>query len=126
MSATASDVLTLSRRAPIGGASGWTGTDMRAREAEWAYRLSASEVAEIEGATEAVVARGLDLAAIRRADFALPTLGPVLERLRGEVLGGRGFVLLRGMPVEDRPIEFSATAYWGVGTWFGSARSQNA
>lgn len=126
MSATASDVLTLPRRTPIGGASAWTGTGMRAREAEWAYRLSASEVAEIEGATEAVLARGLDLAAIRRADFALPTLGPVLERLRGEVLGGRGFVLLRGMPVEDRPIEFSATAYWGVGTWFGSARSQNA
>jgi hypothetical protein len=30
------------------------------------------------------------------------------------------------MPVENRPIEFSATAYWGVGTWFGAARSQNA
>jgi hypothetical protein len=30
------------------------------------------------------------------------------------------------MPVEDRPIAESATAYWGVGTYFGSARSQNA
>jgi Taurine catabolism dioxygenase TauD, TfdA family len=126
MSATTSDVMTQPRRAPIGGASAWTGADMRTRQAEWTYRLSAAEVAEIEGATEAVLARGLDLAAIRRADFPLPIVGPELERLRGEVLGGRGFVLLRGMPVEDRPIEFSATAYWGVGTWFGSARSQNA
>ena len=71
-------------------------------------------------------ARGLDIADIRRDDFPLPTLGPVLDRLRGEVLDGRGFVLLRGMPVEDRPIAESATAYWGVGTYFGSARSQNA
>src|SRR5260370_20051334 len=30
------------------------------------------------------------------------------------------------MPVEDRPIAESATAYWGIGTYFGSARSQNA
>jgi hypothetical protein len=53
----------------------------------------------------------------------LPTLGPVLDRLRAEVLDGRGFALLRGMPVEERPIAESATAYWGVGTYFGSARS---
>jgi hypothetical protein len=56
----------------------------------------------------------------------LPTLGPVLDRLRAEVLDGRGFVLLRGMPVEDRPLAESATAYWGVGAHFGAARSQNA
>src|SRR6202048_954147 len=48
------------------------------------------------------------------------------DRLRVEVLDGRGFVLLRGMPVEDRPIAESAMAYWGVGTYFGNARSQNA
>src|SRR5260370_12842036 len=30
------------------------------------------------------------------------------------------------MPVEDRPIAESATAYWGIGIYFGSARSQNA
>jgi hypothetical protein len=56
----------------------------------------------------------------------VPYLVPVLERLRAEVLDGRGFVLLRGMPVEDRPIVESATAYWGIGTYFGNARSQNA
>ena len=50
----------------------------------------------------------------------------MLDRLRDEVLNGRGFVLLRGLPVEDRPIEDSATAYWGIGTYFGNARSQNA
>ena len=50
----------------------------------------------------------------------------MLDRLRAEVLDGRGFVLLRGMPVEDRPIAESATAYWGIGSHFGSARSQNA
>ena len=116
----------VSSRRPVEGPSAWTGAEMRGREAEWSYRLSPSQVAEIEAALQAVRARGLDIAEIRREDFPLPTLGPVLDRLRAEVLDGRGFVLLRGMPVEDRPIAESATAYWGVGTYFGSARSQNA
>jgi hypothetical protein len=110
----------------IKGPSAWTGADMRTREAEWTYRLSPAEVSEIEDAVRRVRARGLDLADVTRGDFPLPTLGPVLDRLRHEVLHGRGFVMLRGMPVEGRPIEQSATAYWGVGTYFGAARSQNA
>jgi hypothetical protein len=113
-------------RPRIGGPSAWVGADMRKREAEWTYCLSSAEIAEIEAAGKAVRARGLEIADIRRDDFPLPTLGPVLDRLRAEVLDGRGFVLLRGMPVADRPIAESATAYWGVGAYFGAARSQNA
>jgi hypothetical protein len=73
-----------------------------------------------------VRARGLELASLTRDDFPLPTLGPVLDRLRREVLDGRGFVMVRGMRVDGRPLVESATAYWGVGTYFGRARSQNA
>jgi len=125
MSATAVDAITPVRR-PIEGPTAWRAADMRAREAEWSYRLSPAEVAEIEAALQSVRARSLDIADIRREDFPLPTLGPVLDRLCGEVLQGRGFVLLRGVPVEGRPVAESATAYWGIGTYFGSARSQNA
>ena len=121
------DTSVLMRPRPlIQGPSAWIGADLRDREAEWSYRLSPPEVAEIEAALQSVQTRGLDIAAIRREDFPLPTLGPLLERLRDEVLNGRGFVLLRGVPVQDRPIAESATAYWGLGTYFGSARSQNA
>jgi hypothetical protein len=99
---------------------------MRGREAEWTYHLSPSEIAEIETALARVRRRGLDITEIRREDFPLPRLGPVLDRLCSEVLDGRGFVLVRGMPVEGRPIAESATAYWGIGCYFGNARSQNA
>src|SRR5271169_319164 len=130
MLATDDRVVTPARTAParprVRGPAAWIGADMRNRRAEWTYRLSSAEIAEIEAAVKAVQARGLDIVDIRREDFPLPTLGPVLDRLRAEVLEGRGFALLRGMPVEDRPIAESATAYWGVGTHFGSARSQNA
>jgi TfdA family taurine catabolism dioxygenase TauD len=117
---------TIRSRPLIEGPSAWTGAELRGREGEWTYWLSAAEIAEIETAIRAVEARGLDMADVGRADFRLPTLGPVLDRLRAEVVDGRGFVLLRGMPVEDRPIAESAMAYWGIGSYFGSARSQNA
>src|SRR6266849_4173828 len=126
MAATDTAVTAPARRPPIAGPSAWMGADMRGREGEWTFRLSRPQVAEIESTVQAVRARHLDIADIRREDFPLPTLGPVLDRLRAEVLDGRGFVLLRGMPVENRPMAESATAYWGVGTYFGSARSQNA
>jgi hypothetical protein len=79
----------------IEGPAAWTGVEMCKREAEWTYRLSPAQVAELDAAVRAVQARGLDLADVRRADFPLPTLGSVLDRLCAEVLDGRGFAFLR-------------------------------
>lgn len=105
MPASKNDVMAASSVIPsrplIEGPAVWTGADMHKREAEWTYRLSPAEVAELETAVRVVQVRGLDIADVRREDFPLPTLGPALERLRAEVLDGRGFVLLRGIPVED-------------------------
>ena len=112
------------QRQKVEGPSAWIGAALAKRPEEWTYTLSPVERAEIEAATAAV--RGRDIATLRRDDFPLPTLGPVLDRLRDEVLNGRGFVLIRGLDVTDRPIAESAAAYWGVGSYFGNARSQNA
>ena len=110
----------------IEGASAWIGRDLRQRPDGWTYQLSHAEIREIEAATASVRTRGLDIAEIRRADFPLPNFGPVLDHLRDEILNGRGFVLIRGLPVEGRPTADSAAAYWGIGAYLGNARSQNA
>ncbi|HUN39998.1 MAG TPA: TauD/TfdA family dioxygenase [Acetobacteraceae bacterium] len=111
---------------PIQGPSAWIGAGLARQQESWTYRLSEADVSELDAATAAVRDRGLDIATIRRDDFPLPALGHVLDGLRDDVLNGRGFVLIRGLPVEGRPIADSATAYWGIGTYFGNARSQNA
>ena len=41
------------------------------------------------------------------------------------MLNGRGFLLLRGLPVERWTMRESATAFYGLGAHLGSARSQN-
>src|SRR3954452_5348929 len=71
----------------VEGPSAWIGRELRAREDEWIYSLSA---AEIERATAQVRKRGLDIAGISRADFPLPTLGARLDAMRDEILNGRG------------------------------------
>lgn len=41
------------------------------------------------------------------------------------IINGRGFILFRGFPVDEWGIEKSATAYMGLGTYFGNLVSQN-
>ena len=77
----------------VTGPSAWIGPDLAQRPEEWTYTLSMAEIAEIEAATARVRGLGMDIADIRRPDFPLPNLGPVLDRLRDDVLNGRGFVL---------------------------------
>jgi hypothetical protein len=107
------------------GAVAWYGPEM-IRCTDWQMPLSPSEIAEVEAATKALASREADIAAITPKDFPLPTLAPRLKaRVEGEVLNGRGFLLLRGLPVERWTMRESATAFYGIGAHLGSARSQN-
>ncbi len=107
------------------GAAAWYGPEI-AKRSDWQMPLSAAEVAEVETATRALVARDADIAVLKPQDFPLPTLGAKLRsRVDDEVLNGRGFLLLRGLPVERWSIRDSATAFFGLGAHLGSARSQN-
>ena len=62
---------------------------------------------------------------VTQADFQLPTFGTKLLRFRDECINGRGFVLLQGLPVERWSVQETAVAYWGIGTYWGTAQSQN-
>jgi hypothetical protein len=107
------------------GAAAWYGPEM-ARRDDWQMPLSTAEIAEVEGAATALARREADISAIAPADFPLPTLGARLKaRVREEVLNGRGFLLLRGLPVERWSMREAATAFFGLGAHLGSARSQN-
>jgi Taurine catabolism dioxygenase TauD, TfdA family len=108
------------------GAAAWYGPDLAGRD-DWLMPLEAAELAEIEAATAALVGRDADIATITGRDFSLPTLGPRLgARVRDDVLNGRGFLLMRGLPVERWSIRQAAAAFFGLGAHIGSARSQNA
>jgi Taurine catabolism dioxygenase TauD, TfdA family len=60
------------------------------------------------------------------AEFPLPTLAPRLTAVTEQLLHGRGFVLLRGLPVERWGTRLSAVAFYGLGVHIGRPRTQNA
>ena len=108
----------------VEGPSVWYGSETTA-SSDWIYQLTSDDIAEIEQAMAPLVEREADIAQITRADFVLPGLGPKLASLCSDVITGRGFTLMRGLPVERWSIRQSATAYFGIGAHFGNARSQN-
>jgi hypothetical protein len=108
---------------PVRGAGVWYGGELAARR-DWIREFSADELEEIMAAVER--ARGVPLDRLSPATFGLPRLGGVLKQILKELLEGRGFVLLRGLPVERMSREEQAVAYLGMGAWLGTFRSQNA
>ena len=108
---------------PVGGPGAWRGVDMAERPDEWLYTLSSAEITELDDAMHCT--RSKDIINIERADFVLPTLGGVFDEMRRELLNGRGFVVIRGIPLTDYGVEEAARVYFGLGRYFGNARSQN-
>jgi hypothetical protein len=107
-------------------AAAWYGPEM-AKRSDWLMTVTGEEIAEIEAATDAFLSRNAVIAAMTAGDFPLPKLGPRLaSRMREDVLNGRGFLLMRGLPVRNWELRASAAAFFGLGVHLGSARSQNA
>jgi hypothetical protein len=109
---------------PISGPSAWYGPDWTART-DWIEALSEAELAEIEASSRRLAEAEPDWRTLRPEDFPLPTLARRLRSIFNEVLSGRGFVLLRGLPVERWGRRLAAIAFLGLGLHGGSLRSQN-
>ena len=103
----------------------WRAEDVADPEA-WTERLSAAEVAEIDAAIAHAKAASPDLLDIGKADFPLPTLGARLKAIERELMDGRGFVRIRGLPRDRYSNDDMCLAYWGVGAHLGRPWPQNA
>ena len=112
---------------PIEDPAAWRG-DRMAERSDWILPLDEGMVAEFESAVAAVaavVARGIDLFAVTRPDFPLPRMSGHLEAMLRELEGGRGFVLLRGLPVARWSDAENRIAIWGLGAHLGLAVGQD-
>ena len=110
---------------PVRDASAWYGSDLAART-DWIERLSETEIAEVESAVRRFPdSPDLDVTALKQTT-PLPTLGPRLQSLLEDVLNGRGFVLIKGLPTARWSKREAAIAFLIVGLHLGNLRMQNA
>jgi hypothetical protein len=102
----------------------WRGEDL-ARETAWIVRLTDAEVADVERALAAAKASGKPLEQIGRADFPLTVMRARLDAALADMYEGRGFVVLRGLPVRRWSDEDTGLVFWGLGRYLGSPLYQN-
>jgi hypothetical protein len=110
--------------APIAGPFVWQGRDL-AHSRAWVRNLTAPELADIDAALRAAARRGLALYDVTKGDFALTAAAELLAELGRELETGRGFVLLRGLPVARYSVDELRLIFWGLGTHLGTAVSQS-
>ena len=110
---------------PITSPEAWLGRDMAASTA-WIHRVSAPAIDELDAALRNVQRRGLAWPKFGREAFPLPTFSHDLAAILDELENGRGFVLVRGIPVERYTDEELKNLYWGLGSHLGAPRYQNA
>jgi hypothetical protein len=112
-------------RTPIDDLAAWRGPELRSTGA-WIHRLSADEIADLDAALAHAKAAGKTLATLRREDFPLPTLTATIRDWVSALDRGRGFVLVKGVPVHKYGKDAAALAYYGLGLHMGDPVSQNA
>ncbi|KAF8954541.1 taurine catabolism dioxygenase TauD [Flammula alnicola] len=100
----------------------WEGNDWKS-EAQWVYNLTPQDLEEIDSAVRHFHGLGLHFGYISPETFPLPTLGPVLKDLARELHDGRGFFVLRTIPVDSYSKADNVLIYTGVSSYVAGTRA---
>ncbi|CAN0451981.1 unnamed protein product, partial [Discosporangium mesarthrocarpum] len=113
---------------PVADPAVWTGDEMTTRD-DWIYALGKSDISALADITKQVRAvigddanelLGLDADTLDLGAFA-----PPMAEMFHQIKDGRGFQLIRGMPVADWDRLDLAIAYWVLGLQIGTPLSNN-
>jgi hypothetical protein len=108
----------------IDGPAAWNQTQMLA-DTSWSLDWSKSQIDELIMAGKHFLSLGLPLENISKDFFPLNTCTEIINKILADLLQGRGFVLLRGLPVRDMGHLLASVIYLGLGVHLGSIRSNN-
>ena len=109
---------------PLEPHADWTSAAVADPQA-WTHRLTDDEIAELEAALAVARSRTDEVLDVRKDDFPLPTLGPVLAAIADELINGRGFHRISALPVERVGFDDASWMYWGIGLHLGVPWPQN-
>ena len=112
-------------RRPQRGAAVWRAADVAA-DTSWQITLDEHQRATLADAARAAAARGVTVATATPDVFALGAMSAAIAEWSAMLETGRGFLLLRGFPIDlldDHEVEL---AYVGLGCHLGTPVGQNA
>lgn len=108
----------------ISGAIAWRGADL-ANDDSWIYPLSESAMSILDSALASVKANHLTFPHFTREDFPMGPLSETLQQFSEEMENGKGFILLRGLPIERYSDDDINIIYYGIGLHLGTPVCQN-
>jgi hypothetical protein len=106
------------------GKSVWMGKDL-ARSLEWQVQLPHETLADIDASIRRLRGRNVSFDTLAIEDMPLESFRHKLAELKDEITNGRGFVVLRGLPVENYSVAEQKMIYWSFGRHFGTATPQS-
>lgn len=102
----------------------WTGTELDGKT-DWVHHLSTDAIACIDEALDSLRCNRKTFPYFTRQDFPIDRLQTELARLAEELENGRGFLLLRGLPIEKYSNDDINIIYYGLGLHLGTPVTQN-
>jgi hypothetical protein len=102
----------------IQGRSAWKGTEL-AKDDSWIYYLSKKTIAALEKAVLHVQQKGLKAPDFNKEDFPIPELADEITYFVDELENRKGFLLIRGLPMDQLTDEEASIIYWGLGLHLG-------
>jgi hypothetical protein len=109
---------------PVTGPKAWRGGEL-ASDPSWIMTLTGEEIADLDRAVAVARGSGRPLEEVTREHFPLAVLAPRLAQVLEEIYSGRGFVVVRGLPVRRYSDEEVGLIFWGIGRYLGTPLYQN-
>jgi Taurine catabolism dioxygenase TauD, TfdA family len=106
------------------GPQAWTARNFSA-SSDWVLPFHDETLRELKSAIAYAKRHDTDAAAIKREDFPLPSFAVTAEEIRRRLRDGSGFVVLRGLQLEDYSEDEARLLYAGLGTHLGTIIPQN-
>jgi hypothetical protein len=110
---------------PVQSSAVWKTHDVAASK-QWSVRLSGEQQSAIVEAAQRAIDNGRTVATIEPHDFNIPFLAHHVSQWIDTLSNGRGFVLLRGFPIDELSPAAIELAYVGLGVLLGTPVGQDA
>jgi len=108
------------------GPTAWYGPNLEKQKDQWIFELSKLQIQELENAAAHFWASKKSIGQMTQKDFPLPQLSTKLGAFQQQLIKGIGFGLIKGLPIDRYSEEEMISMFYGIGTYIGHARSQNA
>ena len=104
--------------------SAWTAETFKTDDT-WIYHLTQHDIDDLHQAMLTAKSSGKVIDQLTPNDFPLSSFNSYLAEVKDELEDGRGFVLLRGLPIEKYDDQEINIIYYGIGLHLGQPVTQN-